>query len=159
MLNLNLNFPLFLTRAFLPQLREGSRYTEVVFVGSFAGDSTLPFLCLYSSSKSFLKRAACILRAEEYPFHFYDIHFSYLNVGEVRSSGLGGKSSLLRPSADDFAKAVVRSLGCGRCVVVPWYPHDVLAGILSLLPEPLFEWFARLKLAALMKDIVLEKDR
>ena len=44
-------------------------------------------------------------------------------------------------------------------MVVPWYPQDVLAGILSLLPEPLFEWFARLKLAALMKDIVLEKDR
>ena len=161
-LNLNFDFPLFLTRAFLPQLRKGSLSTGwvgIVFVGSLAGESNLPFLCAYSSSKSFLKRAACILHAEEGVLQNSNVLFTYLNVGEVRSSGLGGKPSFLRPSADDFAKAVVRSLGCGRRVVVPWYPHDVLVGILSLMPETLFEWFARSKLAVLAKDIVLEKDR
>jgi len=162
-LNLNLNFPLFLTRAFLPQLRRGSLSTGwvgVVFVGSLAGESTLPFLCAYSSSKSFLKRAARVLHAEERALHNSKVLFTYLDVGEVRSSGLGGKTSILRPSADDFAKAVVSSLGyLGRRVVVPWYPHDVLVGILGLVPEGVSEWFAQLKLSALVKDIVIEKDR
>ena len=83
----------------------------------------------------------------------------YLNVGEVRTSGLGGKPSLLRPPADRFAEAVVRSLGCGRRVVVPWYSHDIAFGIFGLVPGPLSEWFMRMKTTAIMKDVVFEKDK
>ena len=51
----------------------------------------------------------------------------------VRSTGLRDKPFFPRPPADKYAKAVVGLLGCGRRVVVPWYPHDVMMGILSLV--------------------------
>jgi short-subunit dehydrogenase len=90
-----------------------------MFVGSLAGESSIPFLCAYSSSKGFLKRTACILYEEERALHSSNLSFMYLNVGEVRSSTLAGEPSFARPLADEFAKGVVRSLGCGRRVVVP----------------------------------------
>jgi len=122
------------------------------------GDASIPFLCAYSSSKNFLKRATGILHEEERALHGSNVSFMYLNVGEVRSSGLGGKPSLLRPAADEFAKAVVRSLGCGRRVVVPWYPHEIAVGILNLMPESLSGWIIRMKAAAVVKDITFKMD-
>jgi len=129
-----------------------------VFVGSLAGEVSVPFICAYSGSKIFLKRAARILYEEERALYGSNLSFMYLNVGEVRSSGLGGEHSFARPLADEFAKGVVKSLGCGRRVVIPWYSHNIMIGILSLIPESLLDRFARRKTTALLKDIVRPKD-
>ena len=161
-INLNLDFPLFLTRAFLPQLRRVSQSTgpvEVVFIGSLAGESSIPFLCTYSASKSFLKRAAFILREDERALHGPNLSFMYLNVAQVRSSTLTGDPSLAKPLADEFAKSVVGSLGCGRRVVVPWYFHHFLTGIMSLFPESLCEYFARAGARGVMKNVDRPKDQ
>ena len=155
-INLNLDFPIFLTRAFLPQLRRVSQSTgpvEVVFVGSLACEMSPPFLWGYSGSKGFLKRAASTLYEEERALHGSNLSFMYLNVGQVRSSTVTGKPSFLKPLADEFARGVVRSLGCGRRVVVPWYSHGILTGIISLMPESLFELIARRGLRTVAKDL------
>ena len=162
LINLNLDFPLFLTRAFLPQLRRVARSTgpvEVVFIGSLGGESSIPFLSAYSSSKIFLKRITSILHEEERALHGSNLSFMYLNLGEVRSSTLVGKPSFVRPLADEFAENMVRSFGCGRRVVVPWYPHNMMTGVMSLLPESLFQYIARVKVNRLLKDIDRPKDR
>jgi len=161
-INLNLDFPLFLTRAFLPQLRRVSQSTgpvEIAFVGSFACELSLPFLGVYGGSKCFLKRAACTLHEEERVLHGSNLSFMYLNVGEVRSSTLVGEPSFFKPPADEFAKSVVGSLGCGRRVVVPWYSHGIVIGILGLLPESLFELVARRRLRGIAKDVKRSEER
>ena len=83
----------------------------------------------------------------------------YLNVGEVRSGGLAGEPSFARPPAEEFAKSVVRSLGCGRRVVIPWYSHGILTGILSLMPESLFQRAARRRLDRVAKEVNFSEDR
>lgn len=54
------------TQAFLPQLREGRG--TIVFVGSVAGRSALPFLGAYAASKHALEAVADALRVELRPF-------------------------------------------------------------------------------------------
>ena len=83
----------------------------------------------------------------------------YLNVGEVRSSTMTGEPSFLRPVADEFAKGVVRSLGCGRRVVVPWYSHRILTGIISFVPESLFKLGVQRGLNRVAKDIKFSEGR
>ena len=124
-----------------------------------AGDWPIPFLCVYSGSKSFLKRTTCVLHEDERALHDSNLSFIHLNIAEVRSSTLTGTSSFFKPLADEFAECMVRSLGCGRQVVVPWYSHAILTGIMSLLPEPVSKYFASVKSRGAMKDVSRPKDR
>jgi len=60
-------FSLFLTRAFLPSLRATARVrpTLVVFVGSFADETSMAKIVLYSATKHFNRRVALGLHADE----------------------------------------------------------------------------------------------
>jgi len=161
-ITLNLDFPLFLTRAFLPQLRRVSQSTgpvEVVFVGSVASELSPPFLWAYNGSKSFLRRAVGVLHGDERALHSSNLSFMYLNVGEVRSSSMTGDPSFFRPTAEEFAKGVVRSLGCGRRMVTPWYSHGILVGVTSLVPEPILERAVRWGLKRVAKDFKFLEGR
>jgi len=161
-ITLNLDFPLFLTRAFLPQLRRVSRSTgpvEVVFVGSLASELSPPFLWAYNGSKGFLRRAVSVFHGDERALHGSNLSFMYLNVGEVRSSTLTGDPSFFKPPAAEFAKSVVRSLGCGRRVVVPWYSHGILIGITNLVPESILEPAVRWGLGRVAKDLNFGEGR
>ncbi len=68
------------TQAFLPQLRRSRG--RIVFVGSIAGRSALPFLGAYAASKHALEALADTLRVELRPF---GIDVSLVEPGTIRT--------------------------------------------------------------------------
>jgi NAD(P)-dependent dehydrogenase (short-subunit alcohol dehydrogenase family) len=68
------------TQAFLPQLRRARG--RIVFVGSIAGRSALPFLGPYAASKHALEAVTDTLRLELRPF---GVHVSLVQPGSIRT--------------------------------------------------------------------------
>jgi NAD(P)-dependent dehydrogenase (short-subunit alcohol dehydrogenase family) len=68
------------TQAFLPHLR--SSRGRVVFIGSIAGQSALPFLGSYAASKHALEAVADTLRVELRPF---GVHVALVQPGTIKT--------------------------------------------------------------------------
>ena len=68
------------TQAFLPHLRRSRG--RIVFIGSIAGQSALPFLGSYAASKLALEAVADTLRVELRPF---GIHVSLVQPGTIKT--------------------------------------------------------------------------
>jgi NAD(P)-dependent dehydrogenase (short-subunit alcohol dehydrogenase family) len=79
-LEINVVGQIAVTQAFLPQLRESRG--RVVFVGSIAGRSALPFLGAYAASKHALEAVADTWRVELRPF---GIEVSLVEPGTIRT--------------------------------------------------------------------------
>jgi NAD(P)-dependent dehydrogenase (short-subunit alcohol dehydrogenase family) len=69
------------TQAFLPALRRARG--RIVFMGSIAGRSALPFLSPYAASKHALEAVADSLRLELRPF---GIHVSIVEPGSIKTA-------------------------------------------------------------------------
>lgn len=132
-------FSLFLTRAFLPSLRVTARArpTLVVFIGSFADETPMARITLYSATKHFSRRVALGLHADE-RFDTPDdkaISFMYVRVGPVNSQLDREPPSFVRASSELFAEKLVGTFGCGRQVVIPYVGHYVIELVFTALPE------------------------
>ncbi len=92
------------TQAFLPQLRRSRG--RIVFVGSIAGRSALPFLGAYAASKHALAAVAATLRLELRPF---GIAVSIVEPGSIRTP-IWAKSSELAASLARDAPPALRDL-------------------------------------------------
>lgn len=92
------------TQAFLPQLR--SRRGRIVFVGSIAGRSALPFLGAYTASKHALEAIAATLRLELRPF---GIDVSIVEPGSIKTP-IWTKSSQLATSLANGAPSELGEL-------------------------------------------------
>ncbi|KZT70375.1 NAD(P)-binding protein [Daedalea quercina L-15889] len=134
----NATFPLLLTRALLPQLRTSAKRGPVIaqFVGSVTADITPPRLVAYSASKAFLRALSRALDNDEQLWGTPSgVRFACITVGEVQSNSHKATASLVCPTADRFAKAVVARIGCERRQYTPWMPHAMLNWVTGLLPE------------------------
>ena len=60
-------------------------------------------------------------------------------VGSVVSAGHRVKEEFFSPSSDAYAKAMVDRFGCGRKVIVPYWPHAVQMWGLQFMPQALLE--------------------
>lgn len=132
-------FSLFLTRAFLPSLRATARArpTLVVFMGSFADETPMARIALYSATKHFDRRVALGLHADE-RFDTPDdkaISFMYVGLGPVCTQMDREPPSFVRASSEVFAEKLVGTFGCGRQVVVPYVGHYVVRLFFTSLPE------------------------
>jgi hypothetical protein len=59
-----------------------------------------------------------------------------VEAGEVNSNRMHKPVSRMCPSADDYAKMVVNSLGCGKQIVNPHLEHALIyGGLAAHLPE------------------------
>jgi len=92
------------TQAFLPHLRRA--HGRVVFVGSIAGKSALPFLGAYAASKHALEALADSLRIELRPF---GVSVSVVEPGTIKTP-IWEKSAALANSLADRAPADLREL-------------------------------------------------
>ncbi len=90
------------TQALLPALRRARG--RIVFVGSIAGRSALPFLGPYAASKHALEAIADTLRVELQPF---GIHVSIVEPGTIRTP-IWTKSAAV---ADELANGAPPALG------------------------------------------------
>jgi NAD(P)-dependent dehydrogenase (short-subunit alcohol dehydrogenase family) len=96
-LDVNVIGQVAVTQAFLPQLRRSRG--RIVFVGSIAGRSALPFLGAYAASKHALEAVVDTLRVELRPF---GIHVSLVEPGTIRTP-IWEKSAELAASLADGA--------------------------------------------------------
>jgi NAD(P)-dependent dehydrogenase (short-subunit alcohol dehydrogenase family) len=96
------------TQAFLPQLRRSRG--RVVFVGSIAGQSALPFLGPYAASKHALEAIADTLRLELKPF---GVDVSILEPGTIRTP-IWTKSARVAESLANAAPTDLADLYGGR---------------------------------------------
>ncbi|MGH3143548.1 MAG: SDR family oxidoreductase [Gaiellales bacterium] len=80
-LEVNLVGQVAVTQAFLPALRRAKG--RIVFMGSIAGRSALPFLSPYAASKHALEALADSLRLELRPF---GIHVSIVEPGSIKTA-------------------------------------------------------------------------
>ena len=146
-LRCGVHFPFLLTRALLPKLRASSGPVEFVFIGSFGGSHPMPRLVPVSPTKAFLRQFSGSLVADE---HFpgplpaegarpSNVSSTYMLVGSVVTSARKVEESLLSPSADTFAKAVVDRIGCGRAVIAPYFPQAVVFALVDMLSEGIQE--------------------
>jgi NAD(P)-dependent dehydrogenase (short-subunit alcohol dehydrogenase family) len=92
------------TQAFLPQLRRSRG--RIVFIGSIAGRSALPFLGAYAASKHALEAIADTLRVELKPF---GVDVSIVEPGTIKTP-IWVKSAKLADALADGASPQLRVL-------------------------------------------------
>jgi len=103
-LDVNVTGQIAVTQAFLPHLRRSRG--RIVFVGSIAGRSALPFLGAYAASKHALEAIADTLRIELRPF---GIQVSLVEPGTIRTP-IWTKSAELADSLVKGAPPQLRAL-------------------------------------------------
>lgn len=130
-ITLNTTFPSQLTRNILPHL---NKYSLILNVSSYAGLFPPPFLAIYAATKAY-NNAFSISLARELD----NKEVISLITGSVHTGSNKKPVSFIRPAASTYAKHVLRIIGCGSKVIMPYWPHAVQTFIVSLLPDRLID--------------------
>ncbi|KAL4245823.1 NAD(P)-binding domain superfamily protein [Abortiporus biennis] len=141
-IRVNMLFPFYLTRYFLPILRKHNGPALVAFVGSISANISVPRLTTYAPSKAFLAQLTRCLNADERWWTPTKISFIHLHVGAVSSASYKEQPSLFLPSSERFSKWVIRALGSGKENIMPYPPHLVQSLGLKFVPSGMLEAFA-----------------
>ena len=137
LLNVNARFPTHLTRALLPVLAR-NQPALIMNIGSLSKIG-IPYLSVYSGVKNYIESWSRALHIE-FKGQGQDIVVLGMNVGAVQSQSFKIKSTnLFVPSSKTMAKAALNRVGCGKPVVIGYFPHALQVFFSSLLPEPLFQ--------------------
>lgn len=147
MIDVNVVFSVRLTQMLLPllgrqpsQQNARARPSLIMNISSYAGASGLPLITIYAGCKAFLSKWSAALslemgisavRAPDEPVEVLGII-----TGAVDSQGNPEKTiSLTVPTSDDFAKAALSRVGCGRRLVVGQVWQALATGLVERLPE------------------------
>ncbi|ORY18397.1 hypothetical protein BCR34DRAFT_504729 [Clohesyomyces aquaticus] len=135
--SLNVQFPLQLTRALLPQLAAQQKPTLIVTCGS-AAHVGQPYVAAYSGCKGALHAWNRALFAEQAEAKSA-VEVLEVVVGPTYTQQLqkdpNMKAGLMMPTAEVMAKAILARVGHGHRCVTPYFWHAVQDGILyGLLP-------------------------
>ena len=137
MLNMNIRFTIYLTRALLPHLTKNQKPSLIINIGSFA-DVGMPWLSMYSGTKAFINGWSSALARE---LKAEETGVEVLAIVPVRVTDVSFRKeapTLVQPNVRTFARASLQKVGCGRHVVAGYWVHDVVISLLSLLPESRF---------------------
>jgi 17beta-estradiol 17-dehydrogenase / very-long-chain 3-oxoacyl-CoA reductase len=130
-ITLNTTFPSQLTRNILPHLNE---YALILNVSSYAGLIPPPFLAIYAATKAYNNAFSVSLARE-----LDNKEVISLITGSVHTGSNKKPVSFVRPTASTYAKHVLRIVGWGSKVIMPYWPHAVQTFIISLLPGRLID--------------------
>ena len=147
MLQLNLNLPVQLTHALLPQLRQAGR-GYILNVASTAAYQAVPSLTLYAASKAFLLSFSRGLR---YELKGSGISVTCLSPGATATdfgnrAGMGAELQAvankvsMTPAA--VAAAGLQALFAGKAELIPGVLNKVSAGLTSVVPKGIVEKIA-----------------
>jgi 17beta-estradiol 17-dehydrogenase / very-long-chain 3-oxoacyl-CoA reductase len=136
--SLNVQFPLQLTRAILPQLQQQQNPTLVMTCGSQANIGQ-PYVAAYSGCKGALHAWNRALAAEQHEAKS-QVEILEVVVGGTYTQQLQNdpnmSANLFMPTADVMARAVLARVGHGHRSVVPYFWHLVQSALLyTLLPQ------------------------
>ncbi|KAF2722209.1 NAD(P)-binding protein [Polychaeton citri CBS 116435] len=137
-IDVNARFPVEITRALLPQLRENGPVL-VLNVGSIAGELPAPYLTVYSGCKAFNKTWSRGLSVELLA-RKTDAEVICLLVGTVSSGSEPRDINWACPSSEVFARSALRKVGCGRTVVYGYWAHELQLWFASVMPTRLVDW-------------------
>ncbi|MVN76605.1 SDR family NAD(P)-dependent oxidoreductase [Hymenobacter sp. HMF4947] len=147
MLQLNLNLPVQLTYALLPQLRQASQ-GYILNVASTAAYQAVPSLTVYAASKAFLLSFSRGLRYELKPSN---ISVTCLSPGATTTNfgdraGMGAElqkvANKVSMTPEAVANAGLQALFAGKAEFIPGLLNKVSAGLTSVVPKKLVEKIA-----------------
>lgn len=129
----NALFPLLLTRALYPLLIQ-NQPSLIINIGSWVSKG-LPLAPSYGPAKAFLMASTAELQLENL-IEARDIEVLGIDVlGFTGTDTIDDPPNILVPDATTYARAVVRSVGCGYPSVAPWAPHAIVFWVLEVLPR------------------------
>jgi 17beta-estradiol 17-dehydrogenase / very-long-chain 3-oxoacyl-CoA reductase len=154
--SLNVQFPLQLTHAILPQLAAQGKPTLVLTCGS-AAQVGQPYIAAYSGCKAALHAWNRALSAEQAEAKSA-VEILEVVVGATYTQQLQKdpnlKAGLMMPTADVMAKSILARVGHGHRSVTPYFWHAVQHSLLyGLLPSSTADSI----IAAILKPMVETK--
>jgi 17beta-estradiol 17-dehydrogenase / very-long-chain 3-oxoacyl-CoA reductase len=131
-IDLNVRFGVHLTRLLLPTLEQNS--PSLVLNISSAASLGLAYLAPYSGSKGFVQSFTSALKAE-FLLANKNVDAIGIIVGNVRSNGNKVDLNFFTPTSRTMAKAALDRVGCGKAVVIGYWPHWLQLLSADFLPE------------------------
>lgn len=157
-ININSRFPVQLTRALLPMLKE-NKPAIVLNCGSNAGDVGVPYIAAYSATKGFIHAFTKALKAElsaqglldtaqpgllgtvkgllGFQSGTPDLDAVGFVIGNVRSAGNRTEMPLFTVDARHCARGCLARVGTRKAMEYANWRQGVLAEMMSMLPEPM----------------------
>ncbi|KAF7555356.1 hypothetical protein G7Z17_g2225 [Cylindrodendrum hubeiense] len=130
--NLNATFPALLLSRLLPTLVCNAP-SLVINMGSMA-DNGLPLMSFYNGSKAF-SRILCQTMANDMVLEGHAVEVMCVQTGGVTgTSHIKIKPDLFNPDTRTFVKAALARVGCGRAVVVGYFPHALQQVMSDMMP-------------------------
>lgn len=134
-MDINARFPIEITKALLPQLRDNNP-ALILNVGSTSSEFGIPYLSIYASCKA-ANRAWSRSLASEMQAEGVDIEVTCLWISSVATDNVPRSASLFVPSARQLAKYSLQKIGCGKSTVFAYWAHEIQAKIFWMMPERL----------------------
>lgn len=132
MLNLNSRFAIQLTRAIIPLLQR-NQPGLIINIGSTASIG-IPYLTVYSGAKGFNMSWGKSLLIEA-KAEGQNISVLGVIVANVQSAANKSDANIFTPTSQVMAKAILDRVGCGKPIVVAYFPHALQVSPLGWLPE------------------------
>ena len=143
--DINVRFGVYLTHALLPHLAARAPLRSLVVNTSSGAEPGIPFQLLYAACKAFVSSFSNGLEQELRAVGMRSVDVVAVVPGEVQSAGYRPDLGPLVPTADRFAKEMLRIVGPGRGRhVFPFWPHRVAQNVLMSLPQPAFDVLLRI---------------
>jgi len=134
-INVNNVFTVMVTKHLVPLLSTHGKPALVVNTSSFVSFLPTPYMVTYSASKAFLN---CFTTALNNEFSLdpktAQVHSQAILVGNVQSQASPEPISLMKPSAEDFARSACKVLNDGTILRTGYWAHSLQAMFLRILP-------------------------
>jgi 17beta-estradiol 17-dehydrogenase / very-long-chain 3-oxoacyl-CoA reductase len=132
-IDLNNRFSMQLTNALFPILKKNEP-SLVINIGSMVADMKMPYLAVYSATKTALMAWSANLGAEM-RLEGRKIEVLGILVGDTSTPGRHGiPASYTVPTAGVMAASALKRVGCGRDAVPGYFPHAPQQSSLALVP-------------------------
>lgn len=130
--NLNTMFPTLLVSRLLSTLVSNA-LSLVINMGSMS-DNGLPLMSFYNGSKAF-GRVLCQTLANDMALEDHAVELMCVQTGGVTgTSKIQMKPNLFNQETRTFARAALARVGCGRAVVVGYFPHAMQQVMADMMP-------------------------
>lgn len=139
LINSSVRFPIQFTHAVLPHLLSHGGPALILTMGSIA-DFGVPYLATYSGMKSSNLAFSRALRREMKVEGWQNLEvLGVMLAGVTRPSWDKSSGGWLRPTSEQFVRATLGFVGCGKDVVAPWWNQDLMWMCLKNCPDWLLD--------------------
>uniref|UniRef100_A0A0A9XMY6 Estradiol 17-beta-dehydrogenase 12-A n=1 Tax=Lygus hesperus TaxID=30085 RepID=A0A0A9XMY6_LYGHE len=155
MLNINITFTTYLTRALIPKLSE--RPSLMLFLSSYTSAHPLAMMSVYSATKSYNEAFGQALAGELRPKNI-DVR-SILPYFVVSPMSGFRTSSWNVPDPISFAHTALAQVQCSDYTYSPHWAHDLLSRACDLLPDSMMGSMGLKNMAIARTRLIRRKER